>query len=767
MATGGDNLWIECAKWLSSFGVIPEDHKACSSDAEVWVLALALRDGVILCLLLEAIDPNVDINSYNRKPQLAQFLCFHNLNIFLETCRNYFGLKESDLFEPTMLYDLTDFQRVLFTLSKLSQCRRVLDLHPDRKGFGLEMEPEDDDIYKELHLSTNNSLLGHDHDEQRAKEEEVYQDLCSIQNLTRTTLTSHTVSFEQRDFVIRELLDTETNYLEVLNALRNKFMQPLEKLLSKEELKIIFYRIKDIYEVHSKFLERLREATAPNTRYKLSQVFLDFRERFLIYGEYCSNMTPATDMLREISKRNSSVEQAVMQCQKEHSGGRVQLRDILTVPMQRILKYHLLLDKLVHETSATHEDYRGLERAKEAMIDVAQYTNEVKRDSEHLTVINKVKESILDWNLPAGNNLQQYGHLLLDGDLNIKAHEDQKIKHRYAFIFEKLMILVKSVSSKVDDMQYSFREAHNLIEYRIENCALGRRRDPRFKYQFLLARKTQSMAFTLYMKTDSERNKWMKAFQEAFDNLEPPGCRNTDHKFQLTTFEKAIPCWHCSKFLKGLIHQGYRCSVCDIGVHKGCISSTGRCRLSLSLPPPVCDRVLSEFYWFVGTMDRDTATAKLSSRKVGTYLLRVRPQGASHPEETMYALSLKTDENVVKHMKIFKEVENGATLYLLSKHRRFNKIVELVSYYERNDLGENFAGLNQTLQWPFKEVLATALFDFVPTESSQLPLKRGCMVVVIGKEGDSKGWWRGKTNDRVGFFPKEYVKVHKLGNEIS
>lgn len=40
-------------------------------------------------------------------------------------------------------------------------------------------------------------------------------------------------------------------------------------------------------------------------------------------------------------------------------------------------------------------------------------------------------------------------------------------------------------------------------------------------------------------------------------------------------------------------------------------------------------------------MDRDTATMKLSNRKVGTYLLRVRPQGASHSDETMYALSLK------------------------------------------------------------------------------------------------------------------------------
>lgn len=42
----------------------------------------------------------------------------------------------------------------------------------------------------------------------------------------------------------------------------------------------------------------------------------------------------------------------------------------------------------------THEDYRGLERAKEAMVDVAQFTNEVKRDSEHLVVIQKVRVSI-------------------------------------------------------------------------------------------------------------------------------------------------------------------------------------------------------------------------------------------------------------------------------------------------------------------------------------------------------------------------------------
>lgn len=57
--------------------------------------------------------------------------------------------------------------------------------------------------------------------------------------------------------------------------------------------------------------------------------------------------------------------------------------------------------------------------------------------------------------------------------------------------------------------------------------------------------------------------------------------------------------------------------------------------------------------------------------------------------------------------------------------------------------------LNQSLSWPFREVVATALYDFTPREPNQLPLRQGCQVLVIGKEGDSKGWWRGKTMERV------------------
>lgn len=88
-------------------------------------------------------------------------------------------------------------------------------------------------------------------------------------------------------------------------------MQPLERVLAKDVLRIIFPCIKELVDIHEKFLAKLRETVAVDSKLKLSVVFLEFREPFLIYGDYCSSMTNATDMLREVGKKSSNVEQIV------------------------------------------------------------------------------------------------------------------------------------------------------------------------------------------------------------------------------------------------------------------------------------------------------------------------------------------------------------------------------------------------------------------------------------------------------------------------
>ena len=82
-------------------------------DATVQDLAYALRDGVLLCHLVHSIDPDtVDMKQVNQRPSLAQFLCLKNIRLFLSTLTRSFEMSETDLFQPSMLYDYSDFAQV-------------------------------------------------------------------------------------------------------------------------------------------------------------------------------------------------------------------------------------------------------------------------------------------------------------------------------------------------------------------------------------------------------------------------------------------------------------------------------------------------------------------------------------------------------------------------------------------------------------------------------------------------------------------------------
>ncbi|XP_076280668.1 vav guanine nucleotide exchange factor isoform X2 [Lasioglossum baleicum] len=764
---GSDNGWHECAKWLTRCGALRADHKANWPKATAIDLAYTLRDGVLLCNLLNMVDPGcIDIKDVNQKPQMSQFLCLRNIKVFLSACLTIFGLSESDLFEASMLFDLTNFHRVLCTLSALSNCPRLR--RKDIPGFSVGHGRSQEDIYKDLQSAGAGPTTGMVAFTIKPKamdvdESQVYQELLCFSSNSQHDWPSEKKDGiisggGKSDYVIQELVETERNYSDVLNSLLKHFARPLSSLLRPEDSARIFFGIKELAEIHAGFHSQLRKARGGIA---LAQVFLDWREKFLIYGDYCANLTLAQNTLQEACARNELVNQEVIRCQQEANNGKFKLRDILSVPMQRVLKYHLLLDKLVEETPCDwSDDRRYLGRAREVMVDIAQYINEVKRDSDTLDIIKDIQASIIDWDVPEDAQLKDFGRLLKDGELKVKAHGDQRVKARYAFVFEQVVLICKAGRGE----QYCYRETLRLDDYRLEDHT-GRRtigRDARWTYQWILVHKQEYTAYTLFARTEDQKQMWIKAFQDAMDNVNPSACRNTNHKFKLTTFDRPLSCQRCDKFLKGRIFQGYRCDVCRYAVHKQCIAQSGRCA-PVPLPPPPppplpCERALSMKLWFVGEMGRDAASNKLEPREDGTYMLRMRPAGQSRlTHETNYALSIKAN-GAVKHIRVFKRDVDGADLYYLSESRFFKSVVELVEYYERVSLSENFEKLDQRLLWPYRRVLAKALFDFRGGERNQLSLRRGCRVVVLSKEGDAKGWWKGKIGDQIGFFPKEYVE---------
>ena len=122
---------------------------------------------------------------------------------------------------------------------------------------------------------------------------------------------------------------------------------------------------------------------------------------------------------------------------------------------------------MVKATPDLHEDYRSFVQAHEAMIDVASYINEAKRDSELLHNINVIENSISALNMPDNTSLKDYGRLKKDGELKVQSHElgnGTKHRQRYIFLFDKLILMSKTNSNDT----YKLKELLRVADYNVQ-----------------------------------------------------------------------------------------------------------------------------------------------------------------------------------------------------------------------------------------------------------------------------------------------------------
>lgn len=65
--------WRQCALWLINCKVLPPNHRVTWESAQVFDLAQTLRDGVLLCQLLNNLRPqSINLREINLRPQMSQ-----------------------------------------------------------------------------------------------------------------------------------------------------------------------------------------------------------------------------------------------------------------------------------------------------------------------------------------------------------------------------------------------------------------------------------------------------------------------------------------------------------------------------------------------------------------------------------------------------------------------------------------------------------------------------------------------------------------------
>uniref|UniRef100_A0A3Q1BXA5 Osteoclast-stimulating factor 1 n=1 Tax=Amphiprion ocellaris TaxID=80972 RepID=A0A3Q1BXA5_AMPOC len=809
-------LWRQCAMWLIDCRVLPENHRVTWEGAQVCDLAQALRDGVLLCQLLNNLLPQaVNLREINLRPQMSQFLCLKNIRTFLGVCQERFHLKKSELFEAFDLFDVRDFAKVSPHCIYLSVCIS------ENKPFPLEGCTPDDEIYSGLSDQIDDTVDEDDDlydcvEDEENEGDEIYEDLM------RTDEQPETIAVDKRECCLQEIRQTEEKYTDTLDSILQHFMKPLERFLVVEEIENIFINIEDLAHTHRSMLEEVQSSILHYGAKNLYQVFLSYKERLLLYGRYCSQVEAATKHLDKLSNTREDIRMKLEECSKRANSGRFSLRDLLMVPMQRVLKYHLLLQELVkHTTDPTEKD--NLRTALDAMRDLAQSVNEVKRDNEIIKQITDFQLSIVNMT----QSLALYGRPKIDGELKICSSEKKSKQDRYAFLFDKAVIICKKKSGET----FELKEVIELQRYQIRDETAGQKDNKKWSYLFLLLDCYGSCGYDLFFKTREMKKKWLEQFEMAISNMCPENATANNHDFQMHCFEETTSCRACSMLLRGIFFQGYRCTRCKMAAHKECLGRVPACGrnsgLSLSVchttfssspcfsgfpkmevcqeyyglpPPPVgfgqplqlskgdiieltranvdmnwwegknltvgqmgwfpCQKVqpyisVSMIQQFAGNMDRTAAKNLLMSRSDGTFLVRQKDGGE-------FAISIKFNMDI-RHIKI----TSNEGLYRINDKKAFKGLIEMIQFYQQNSLKEYFKDVDTTLRTPYKQPeqsnssnstfgVARARYDFSARDRSELSLREGDTIKILSKKGHS-GWWKGEVYGRVGLFPANYV----------
>ncbi|XP_042169769.1 proto-oncogene vav, partial [Oncorhynchus tshawytscha] len=471
------------------------------------------------------------------------FLCLKNIRTFLGVCQEKFHLRKTELFEAFDLFDVRDFGKVIDTLSILSQS--PISIQKGFQSFPIDGCIADDDIYNGLSDQIDETVDEDDDlydcvEDEENEGDEIYEDLMRADEPSETH--QQKMEVDKRECCLQEIRLTEEKYTDTLESILQHFMKPLQKFLQPHDIESIFINTADLAVTHRSLLGEIQTSILTLNAENLYQVFINYKERLLPYGRYCSQVEAATKHLDKMSAMKEGVKMKLEECSKRANSGRFSLRDLLMVPMQRVLKYHLLLQELVKHTSSNTEK-ENLRTALDAMRDLAQCVNEVKRDNEIIKQITTFQLSIENMT----QSLALYGRPKIDGELKISSSEKKSKQDRYAFLFDKAMLLV---CKKKSGETMELKEIIDLQYYQLRDETTGEKDSKKWSHFFLLIDCYGKSGYDLFFKTRDLKKKWLEQFEMALSNMCPENCTANSHDFQMHCFEDTTSCKACSMLLR-------------------------------------------------------------------------------------------------------------------------------------------------------------------------------------------------------------------------
>ncbi|CAM5092415.1 unnamed protein product [Eretmochelys imbricata] len=237
---------------------------------------------------------------------------------------------------------------------------------------------------------------------------------------------------------------------------------------------------------------------------------------------------------------------------------------------------------------------------------------------------------------------------------------------------------------------------------------------------------------------------------------------NQVHVFQEHIFKKPTFCDVCNHMIVGTnAKHGLRCKACKMSIHHKCTDSIGQQRCMGKLPKGFrryysSPLLIHEQFGCIKEVMPIACGNKVDpvyeTLRFGTSLAQKTKRGSSGSGSDSPKRNSTSDLAEVPE-----EADGSGSMFDINRKR--SNSVFTYSENGTEDFGEESKRIN-SLAPVYKDTSQmhayVALYKFVPQENEDLEMRPGDMITLL--EDSNEDWWKGRIEDRIGFFPANFVQ---------
>ncbi|XP_074524304.1 rho guanine nucleotide exchange factor 18 [Halichoeres trimaculatus] len=359
-------------------------------------------------------------------------------------------------------------------------------------------------------------------------------------------MKTHSKEMVKRQDVIYELMQTEMHHVRTLKIMLCVYVRELKENLQMDSgrLECLFPRLENLLELHTHFLSRLKERqrenlVSPNERnytinrvadILIAQFSGDIGEKMKdSYGDFCSHHTEAVSYYKELLQNNKKFQNIISKIRNLSIVRRLGVTECILLVTQRITKYPVLVERILHNTEAGTEEHEDLNRAlgliKDTIVQVDALVNLHEKNSRLRDIHNKMEPKALgkikDGRVFRREDLAQGRRRLLhEGTVNWKAASG-RLKDILAVLLSDVLLLLQE-----KDQRYVFATVDNKPSVISLQKLIVREVAHEEKAMFLIcASSKEPEMYEIHTTSKEERNSWMTQIRQAVES-----CPHTEER---------------------------------------------------------------------------------------------------------------------------------------------------------------------------------------------------------------------------------------------